>query len=228
MNHSLLKIFVVLTCVILSSLVWSATSEDMNNTDVDGESAYPESNCGVLSLCAIVRFLGSKANLSDVAQAVVSRQKGFSLLGLKEAAEDLGFHAYAVRITPEDLYSVEWPVITYMNELYSNLPEKHFVAVIGQEKEKLLVLDLPSKFVYFPIDRFTEYWDGETLVVSREALDVATFAPHAMENAQYARAQSNYIRIPIALIAFLLIAAGTICFHKSIAKPKGKRASGRH
>jgi len=57
----------------------------------------PEDNCGVLSLCAVVRFLGQELTVNDVTQAVLSQEKGFSLLALQEATEDLGYYAYPVR-----------------------------------------------------------------------------------------------------------------------------------
>lgn len=215
MNYSLLKSFIIFACVLWSPQAGLAACNDANHIKHSVEKCRTaERNCGVMALCTVARFLGSEASLSDVAHAVVFRQKGFSLLGLQEAAKDLGFYAYTVRLTPEDLYNLEWPAITYMNELYGSSEEKHFLAVIGQEEEKLLVFDPPRKFMYFPIAYFTEYWDGETLVVSRESVNLATLMPHAMRNIQKVDTRFRYYRIPLMIFALILIVAGIICLYR--------------
>jgi len=191
----------------------SAQSADLPGAQMHAEVAGASVNCGVAALYCALRIHKSRATLEEVERAVLACDKGFSLQALKEAAEEFGFHVYALRIPPEDLLNLEWPSITYMNTLFTSAEDKHFATILARRGESLLIFSPPKDFGYIDAAQFGEYWDGETLIITTRPVDPASLMPFAASNTKRYGAEEDAPRSKRYrfLLPALLFAVGLAC-----------------
>ncbi|MCX6239525.1 MAG: peptidase domain-containing ABC transporter [Bacteroidia bacterium] len=82
-------------------------------------------DCGPTCLRMIARYYGRSYSLQQVRSLTYSAREGVSMLGLSDAAENMGFRSRGVRLTWEQLSEeVPLPCIIHWNQ-------KHFVVVTG-------------------------------------------------------------------------------------------------
>ena len=101
------------------------------------------------------------------------REKGLSLLDLKQAAERRGYQAYGVSLKPVSLYKIGRPVLVYL-ETYEF---KHFSIFRGIKEDRVFLADPSRGNIRIPADKFLKEWKGGLALV----LDKAGF-----------KAQKNY------------------------------------
>jgi ATP-binding cassette subfamily C protein len=98
---------------------------------------HSEEDCGAACLATIARHYGRTFAISRIREAVGTGQLGTTLLGLRRGAEALGFHARAVKASPE--------LIDRLNE--APLPAVihwkgyHWVVLYGQQGKRYVVAD---------------------------------------------------------------------------------------
>ncbi|WP_430611832.1 peptidase domain-containing ABC transporter [Flavobacterium sp. JP2137] len=83
---------------------------------------HNQMDCGPACLAMISRFYGKEISLRYLREKSYLTRDGVSLLGIKQAAEEIGFDSYAANLSVEDLDNTLLPCILYWNQ-------NHFVVL---------------------------------------------------------------------------------------------------
>jgi len=151
---------------------------------------YEQTDCGPAALLTVLRFWGGRASLGYVRNAAGTNQMGSTLLGLKEAAEALGFEAVGVKGTLEELKEQSLPCIAHF---FTKGEPPHFVVVYAIKKRHVVVGDPAVGIVKMKFEQFVSRWSTGValLLVPTESIAmgrgtpwyrwvVAAIRPHAV------------------------------------------------
>jgi ATP-binding cassette subfamily B protein len=109
-------------------------------------------DCGATCLRMIAKHYGKSYTLPELRTASFTTREGASLMGLSEAAENIGFHTLAVKV---DFYKVEkeapLPCIAHWNQ-------NHFVVVYKIKKNKVYVADPAHGLITYTKQEFLKSW----------------------------------------------------------------------
>ncbi len=113
---------------------------------------FDQMDCGPTCLRMIARYYGQTYSMDSLRQRSGINREGVSLLGISEAAEDIGFRTVGVRLTWEQLKDqAELPCVVYWDQV-------HFVIVYRIKKNKVYVADPAKGKIAFPKDEFLQHW----------------------------------------------------------------------
>jgi len=116
--------------------------------------------CGITCLKMICKYYGKEFSLKFLSNICHPTKEGISLLGIKDAANRLGFYTISGRLTIEELPASTLPCILHWNQ-------NHFVVLYKVKKNKKFYIADPGKgLVTYNIDDFKSHWietvsDGE-------------------------------------------------------------------
>lgn len=125
---------------------------------------HDASDCGVACLSSIARFHGRAASMARVRQYANTDRAGTSLLGLRQAAERLGYSAKGVRATPEALVRAPVPAIAHLRLVDG---AQHYVVVERADERRVWIMD-PAHGER-RVDRRADFdprWTGALLLLS--------------------------------------------------------------
>lgn len=109
-------------------------------------------DCGATCLRIIAKHYGKNYTLPELRTASHTNREGASLMGLSEAAENIGFHTLAVKV---DFDKVEkeapLPCIAHWNQ-------NHFVVVYKIKKNKVYVADPAHGLITYSKQEFLKSW----------------------------------------------------------------------
>lgn len=89
------------------------------------------------------------------------KEKGLSLLDLKQAAERRGYQAYGVSLKPYSLYKIGRPVLVYLE----TDDFKHFSVFRGIQEDRIFLADPSRGNIRISADRFLQEWKGSLALV---------------------------------------------------------------
>lgn len=121
-------------------------------------------DCGPACLRMIAAFYGRRFSLEKIRQKAAISREGVSLLGISDAAENLGFRTMGVSATFEQFVEAPLPCIVHWNQV-------HFVVVYKIEKKNsdyiIHVADPAGGKLKYNKDEFCKCWfsmqeDGES------------------------------------------------------------------
>lgn len=107
--------------------------------------------CGAACLATVCTYYGKDMTLEEAELYCHCGKRGVSLLGVSEAAQDLGFHTRAARFTVRQLSEVALPCILYWNQ-------NHFVVLYRIRGSRYYVADPGKGLLYYRRDEFLEHW----------------------------------------------------------------------
>ena len=107
--------------------------------------------CGAACLTMICHHYGKSLSLEEVEEFCPVGKRGVSLLGISEAAQDLGFHTRAARFTVRQLHEVSLPAILYWNQ-------NHFVVLYKIKGNCFYIADPGKGLLTYGIDAFKDKW----------------------------------------------------------------------
>ena len=108
------------------------------------------SDCGPACLKMIAEHNGKKYSLDKLREETHISRVGVSMLGISEAAEEMGFRTTGVKIDLEGLLSdVTLPCIVHWNQ-------NHFVVVHKTENNKIYVADPGFGLVVYSLEEFAK------------------------------------------------------------------------
>jgi ATP-binding cassette subfamily B protein len=112
-------------------------------------------DCGPTCLRIISKFYGKTISLQQIRHLSETTREGSSLLGLSDAAEELGFKSLGVQIDFKTLVEdVPLPCIVHWNKV-------HFVVVYKIDKtEKIYISDPSYGLITYTKDEFIKSWIG--------------------------------------------------------------------
>lgn len=124
---------------------------------------YPQResmDCGPTCLYMIIRHYGKRYPLEKLRDKCYITREGVSLLGIKRAAESVGFCTEGVRLTWEQLQKVLLPCIIHWNQY-------HFVVVYAIKRKKddfiIFIADPAHGLLRYNKKLFLKYWlSGKT------------------------------------------------------------------
>ena len=118
--------------------------------------------CGPQSLLVICQSLKVEADLDELQNLSAFDEKaGTTMLGLKKAAEAKGLHAVGMKISLEELVTLETPAIAHQWD-------NHFVVVEGGESGAIKVTDPPAEPKVVPLEEFKQTYSGFALLVAKD------------------------------------------------------------
>ena len=112
-------------------------------------------DCGPTCLRMIAAFYGRIYSLENLREKSMITREGTSLLGISEAAENIGFRTTGVKVSFDDLKEASFPCIVHWNQY-------HFVVVYDiktkQGKETVYVADPAAGKFKFTREEFCNCW----------------------------------------------------------------------
>jgi len=109
-------------------------------------------DCGPTCLRIIAKYYGKNYSLQSLREKSFITREGVSLLGISDAAENIGFRTLAAKI-PFDKLKEEAPT-----PFIAHWRQQHFVVVYGFKKDKVLVSDPAHGLVKFSKKEFLDGW----------------------------------------------------------------------
>ena len=108
--------------------------------------------CGVACLQMVSRYFGREYSLHFLSDICFATNEGVSMLGISEAANEIGLHSVCTRATVEELSKVSLPCILHWNQ-------NHFVVLYKVKKGKKFYIADPGKgLITYNIDEFKSHW----------------------------------------------------------------------
>ncbi|MEY8611275.1 peptidase domain-containing ABC transporter [Parabacteroides segnis] len=109
-------------------------------------------DCGPTCLRMIAKYYGRTYAVQYLREHAYITREGVSMLGISDAAEQIGFRTVGVRITLEQLQAeIPLPCILHWNQ-------RHFVVCYKIKKGKYYIADPASSRVVFDEDEFERCW----------------------------------------------------------------------
>tara|TARA_R110002124_G_scaffold252236_1_gene417524 strand:+ start:6666 stop:8855 length:2190 start_codon:yes stop_codon:yes gene_type:complete len=109
-------------------------------------------DCGPTCLRMVANHYGRKYSLESLRKQSGISREGVSLLGISEAAENIGFRTVGVKLTPEQLFKeAPMPCIVYWKQV-------HFVVVYKVKKDKVYIADPAAGKVVYSKKEFLNSW----------------------------------------------------------------------
>ncbi len=122
-------------------------------------------DCGPTCLKIVAKYHGRTLDIEQLRLMTETTREGSSLLGLSQAAENLGFRAIAARIKLQQLKEAPLPCIVHWDQ-------EHFVVVYGWKKDKVFISDPAQGLVSMNTDELQKHWGegyGSGVVLLLEA-----------------------------------------------------------
>ena len=173
---SLFIIFLAIGCTGNSKVCPIKNWKEMREENVSMQKF--DFSCGTGSLATLMKYyFGDNVTedmlLKDILDHLPEdiknnrREKGLSLLDLKQAAERRGYQAYGVSLKPYSLYKIGRPVLVYLE----TDEFKHFSIFRGIKEDRIFLADPSRGNIRIPAEKFLEEWKGGlTLVLDKAGL----------------------------------------------------------
>lgn len=109
-------------------------------------------DCGPTCLRMIAKYYGRTYSIQYLRERAYITHEGVSMLGISDAAEQIGFRTMGVRVTLEQLEKeVPFPCVLHWNQ-------RHFVVCYKIKKGKYSIADPASKKVVYNKEEFERCW----------------------------------------------------------------------
>ena len=120
-------------------------------------------DCGPTCLRIVSKFYGKSTSLQQIRTLSETTREGSSLLGLSDAAEDLGYRSLGVQVDFKTLKEeVPLPCIVHWNK-------NHFVVVYKIDKNDVVYISDPSYgLITYSKKEFIKFWIGENATEETE------------------------------------------------------------
>lgn len=107
--------------------------------------------CGIACLAMICRHYGRNYSLAALSEVCFATVQGVSLLGIKEAATQLGFEAVALRLPVTSLADKPLPCILHWNQ-------EHYVVLYKVRNDRFYIADPGKGRVVYDREEFCRHW----------------------------------------------------------------------
>lgn len=116
---------------------------------------HDASDCGVACLLSLIRFHGGDTSLDELRRQSGTHQQGTTLLGLYQAAQELGFDTEGKEGTIEHLKEIQEPIILHVLTSEQRL---HYMVCYGWEKGRFLIGDPAEGMVWLDEEELDSQW----------------------------------------------------------------------
>jgi ATP-binding cassette subfamily B protein len=108
-------------------------------------------DCGPACLRMIAEHFGRRYSLESLRQKMFLNREGVSLLAISDAAESIGMHTLAVKISFERLFELDLPAVISWDQ-------NHFVVLYKITRRKVFIADPAVGKVTYTHDEFKRHW----------------------------------------------------------------------
>lgn len=128
-------------------------------------------DCGAACLVSVSAYYGLKTPIARIRQLASTDQKGTNILGLAEAAQQLGFSVKAVKGPLDSIYENPYPFIAHV---IIDRKLQHYVVVFEVSEKGITVMD-PAKgnISTLPLEAFGQIWTGVAVLLAPSTAFVA-------------------------------------------------------
>lgn len=123
---------------------------------------HGQSDCGVACLNSIISYHGGHATLDDTRQLSGTTTRGTSLLGLQQAADELGFRSKGLKASDiSNLKELKEPAILHV---VLNGMQQHYVVFYGFADNELIIGDPAKGVELWSVDQLEAVWRDKVLL----------------------------------------------------------------
>lgn len=113
---------------------------------------HDQMDCGPTCLRMVAKHYGRTYSLESLRKQSGINREGVSLLGISEAAENIGFRTIGAKLTPEQLFNeAPMPCVVFWNQM-------HFVVVYKVKGDKVYIADPAAGKVVYTKEEFLTCW----------------------------------------------------------------------
>ena len=149
-------------------------------------------SCGAAALATLmIYYFGDHTSEKEILDRLEARLteeekqnralRGFSLLDLKQVAEEKGYRAAGFKLTMFQLAQVTAPVIIYIEPF----GYKHFAVYRGMKQDRIYIADPSRGNLRMSIGRFLDEWSGIVFVLGKTGEEQITSYPLAVPDTLY-------------------------------------------
>lgn len=122
-----------------------------------------QSDCGVVCLASIIKYHGGSISLEKLRESSGTTQQGTTLLGLYQAARQLGFDAQGlVAESVNNLRELTSPAILHV--IINNQQQHYFVYYGFDENGHIIIGDPAREILHYPVEELEKVWQGKALL----------------------------------------------------------------
>jgi ATP-binding cassette subfamily B protein len=132
---------------------------------------HDQSDCGVACLLSVIKYYGGNISMERLRELSGTSIEGTSLLGLYQAANELGFDAEGASGDIENLVRQKEPVILHV--IKDNQFE-HFVVYYGIEKRKIIIGDPAEGIKLYDYSDLDKIWQSKHCLMLKPTKDFST------------------------------------------------------
>ncbi|MEP1140608.1 MAG: cysteine peptidase family C39 domain-containing protein, partial [Balneola sp.] len=147
-------------------------------------------DCGPTCLRMVAKHYGRTYSLESLRQQSGISREGVSLLGISEAAENIGFRTVGVKLTPEQLFKeAPMPCIVYWNQV-------HFVVVYKVKGDKVYIADPAAGKVVYSKQEFLTCWLNHKVEAQTNGICLLFYTtPKFFEQSHEKKERLDFIRL---------------------------------
>ncbi|WP_288368920.1 peptidase domain-containing ABC transporter [uncultured Roseivirga sp.] len=121
-----------------------------------------QSDCGVTCLYTLIKYYEGEVSLEKLREFSGTSKEGTTLLGLYQAANQIGLDAEGFEAEIEHLKTLEHPAILHVI-IEGKL--QHYVVVFGYENQKFLISDPAKGIEYITEEELAKIWRSRALLL---------------------------------------------------------------
>jgi len=121
-----------------------------------------QSDCGVTCLYTLIKYYEGEVSLEKLRELSGTSKEGTTLLGLYQAANQIGLDAEGFEAEIEHLKTLEHPAILHVI-IEGKL--QHYVVVFGYENQKFLISDPAKGIEYITEEELAKVWQSKALLL---------------------------------------------------------------
>ncbi len=123
------------------------------------------SDCGVACLLSVIKYYGGDAKIERLRELSGTTKQGTTLLGLYQAANEIGLFAEAYEADISNLIQQEEPCILH---IIKNQKLQHYVVYYGVEGEDLVISDPAEGVKLVSKQELEKQWQSKTLLLLKK------------------------------------------------------------
>ena len=139
---------------------------NLNNAKKKAEKVFvrqrDQPDCGVACLANLVNYFDGEIKLERLRELSGTTKQGTTLLGLFQAADEIGLKAEAYEADIESLREIEQPCILH---IIKNKNLQHYVVCYGGDNSGFLICDPAEGIKKFPEEELEKMWQSKALLL---------------------------------------------------------------
>ncbi|MTI89025.1 MAG: peptidase domain-containing ABC transporter [Balneolaceae bacterium] len=121
-----------------------------------------QSDCGVACLAGSIQYFGGAVKLERLRELSGTSKQGTTLLGLYQAAKEVGLIAEPYEAEVDDLCELKEPCILHV---IKNKTLQHYIVCYGYGEGKFLISDPAEGVMYVSEDELKKIWQSKALLL---------------------------------------------------------------